>query len=53
MPSDLTDTITIRVPVKLKAQLKEAAEWREMSMNKMITAMLARRVAELEQKGKL
>lgn len=53
MPSDLTDTITIRVPIKLKEQLKEAAAWREMSLNKMITDMLARRVEQLEQAGKL
>jgi predicted HicB family RNase H-like nuclease len=53
MPSDLTDTITIRVPKELKRKLKDAAEWRDMSLNKMITDMLARRVEQLEKADRL
>lgn len=53
MPSTQTVTITIRVPLKLKALLQEAADGRGMTLNKMITAMLARRVDQLEREGKL
>lgn len=53
MPSAQTDTITIRVPMRLKQRLQWAAEARGMTMNKMITAMLARRVEQMEREGKL